>query len=343
MLGAAPPFGANDGDDDRRLELRGEAADGAPVVVWVEALAGELGGTALAHQYEAASSALADGSLVGAASAGHVVIALHEFRTDQHPADRSRLIANEVARFARDVLGCRVPTADDAPWCVEVTPSGLTARLYLAHVVSDLRAEELAVTPAALGVEGPEVTGFARASWPGPRTWGLRGDPHLWESLRRRFARSTRGYGPAGPSTRSWTSKPPCARGDDPRYDIGDRIHLNPIGYRRLAEAVDLAEVAPMPGSGAAPAPCATRSVRLRIVRGLRRATATAGGRRLRIVRRTGTSVTARVRPLPSARRLVRMRGLGPGGRRYVRTVRIAPCDPTWPGRARALTARSPV
>jgi Domain of unknown function (DUF6946) len=211
------------------LVLRGETADGAPVVVCVEAKAGEPLGATVAEQYETAKKALAAndrsnalarvqglverfcrfrpedprvgklryqlltawaGTLADAVEAAHAVFVVHEFRTDERPTDKSRVIAAELADFADAVLGCEIPTADALPWCVEVPRTAeATARLYLAHVVTDLRAEALSDKRTPDGVEGSgrEVTGFGAAFWPEPETWGLRGDPHLWRALRRRF------------------------------------------------------------------------------------------------------------------------------------------------------------
>lgn len=207
------------------LVLRGETADGSPVVVCVEAKAGEPLGATVAEQYESAKRALVSnersnalarvqdlverfcrfgpedprvgklryqlltawaGTLADATEAAHAVFAVHEFRTDERPTDKSRIIAAQLAEFADAVLGCEIPNADALPWCVEVPRTReVTARLYLAHVVTDLRAEALSAKRTADGVEGN--TGFGAAFWPEPEAWGLRGDPHLWRALRRRF------------------------------------------------------------------------------------------------------------------------------------------------------------
>jgi hypothetical protein len=211
------------------LVLRGETADGSPVVVCVEAKAGEPLGATVAEQVKTATKALVTndrsnalarveelvarlcrfdpgdprvgnlryqlltawaGTLADAAQAAHAVFAIHEFRTDERPTEKSRVIAAELSDFADAVLGVEIPTADAVPWCVEIPRvREVPARLYLAHVVTDLRADALAGQANHDGDEasGQPVSGFATAFWPEPDTWGLRGDPHLWRALRRRF------------------------------------------------------------------------------------------------------------------------------------------------------------
>jgi molybdenum cofactor cytidylyltransferase len=129
------------------------------------------------------------GTLADAAEAAHAVFVVHEFRTDDRPADKSRVITAELSDSADAVLGCEIPTADAVPWCVELPRvREVPARLYLAHVVTDLRGDALANKNTSDEVGGGrEVTGFGSAFWPEPETWGLRGDPHLWRALRRRF------------------------------------------------------------------------------------------------------------------------------------------------------------
>jgi molybdenum cofactor cytidylyltransferase len=51
-----------------------------------------------------------------------------------------------------------------------------------------LDARELAVL--WLGVQPREIMSFANVFFPRPSSWGLRGDPHLWDALSRRFAGS---------------------------------------------------------------------------------------------------------------------------------------------------------
>jgi hypothetical protein len=83
------------------------------------------------------------GTLADAAGAAHAVFALHEFRTDERPEDRSAHNRNELDRFADAVLGCELP-GRMPPWCVRVPDvEGINARLYIAHVVTDLRRDHL--------------------------------------------------------------------------------------------------------------------------------------------------------------------------------------------------------
>lgn len=88
------------------------------------------------------------GTLADAVDAAHAVFALHEFRTDNRPDDKSAINDAELARFAESILGCELPTAGTAPWCVRVpdTP-GVDAALYVAHAVTDLRSTALVRAP----------------------------------------------------------------------------------------------------------------------------------------------------------------------------------------------------
>ena len=166
------------------LVLRAATADGEPVVICVEAKAGEPLGATLAEQSKAAAKAkqinpnsnasarVTDlvtrlcrypvedkrvaavryqlltawaGTLVEAGAAMHAVLALHEFRTDQRPADKSSANRAELGRFGDVVLGCDLPASNTAPWCIRVPDApGVRAALYVAHVVTDLRATALA-------------------------------------------------------------------------------------------------------------------------------------------------------------------------------------------------------
>jgi uncharacterized protein DUF6946 len=166
------------------LVLRAATEDGEPVVVCVEAKAGEPLGATVAEQERAAAKAkranpdsqasarltdlvarlcrypIADprvaalryqlltawaGTLADAAGAAHAVFAVHEFRTDQRPDDKSMLIGAELANFADVVLGSDVPAPEALPWCVRVPGVlGIPATLYVAHLVTDFRAETVA-------------------------------------------------------------------------------------------------------------------------------------------------------------------------------------------------------
>ena len=141
------------------LVVRAATAAGEPVVVCVEAKAGEPLGVTVAEQARAATKArqanprsnaparLADlvarlsrypvtdhriartryqlltawaGTLADAADASHAVFALHEFRTDKRPDDKSAANGAELARFADAVLACELPAPGTVPWCVRV-------------------------------------------------------------------------------------------------------------------------------------------------------------------------------------------------------------------------------
>jgi hypothetical protein len=83
------------------------------------------------------------GTLSDAADAAHAVFVLHEFRTDERPEDRSAHNRTELDRFADAVLRCELP-GRMAPWCTRVPEvDGISAKLYVAHVVTDLRREHL--------------------------------------------------------------------------------------------------------------------------------------------------------------------------------------------------------
>ena len=170
------------------LLVRAVTADGEPVVVCVEAKAGEpLGATVAEQARDAAKSKQANansnasarptdlvtrlcryaiddprvatlryqlltawaGTLADAADAAHAVLAVHEFRTDERPDDKSMLSGAELDRFADAVLGCELPAAHDVPWCIRVpNADGIHAALYLAHLVTDLRSAALEAASA---------------------------------------------------------------------------------------------------------------------------------------------------------------------------------------------------
>jgi hypothetical protein len=174
-------YGGNVRNHD--LLLRAVTADAEPVVVCVEAKAGEPLGATVAEQARNAEKAravnpnsnastrLADlqkrlcryplddprvallryqlltawaGTLAEASQAAHAVFVLHEFRTDQRPEDKAAANGAELARFADAVLGCQLPDHDAIPWCVDVPGvANLDAQLYVAHVVTDLRSSTI--------------------------------------------------------------------------------------------------------------------------------------------------------------------------------------------------------
>jgi hypothetical protein len=83
------------------------------------------------------------GTLSDAAEAAHAVFVLHEFQTDERPDDRSAHNRNELDRFADAVLGCELP-GRMAPWCARVPDvEHVNTKLYIAHVVTDLRREHV--------------------------------------------------------------------------------------------------------------------------------------------------------------------------------------------------------
>jgi len=83
------------------------------------------------------------GTLSDAAGSAYAVFALHEFRTDERPEDKSPHNREELDRFAAVVLGCDLP-GRVAPWCARVPDvDGVDANLYVAHVVTDLRRDHL--------------------------------------------------------------------------------------------------------------------------------------------------------------------------------------------------------
>ncbi len=177
-------YGGNVRNHD--LLLHAVTADGEPVVVCVEAKAGEPLGATVAEQARSADKALAAnansnastrlanlqkrlcrypvddprvallryqlltawaGTLAEASEATHAVFVLHEFRTDQRPEDKAAANGAELARFADAVLGCQLPDHDAIPWCVDVPGvADLDAQLYVAHVVTDLRSSTIGNT-----------------------------------------------------------------------------------------------------------------------------------------------------------------------------------------------------
>jgi hypothetical protein len=84
-----------------------------------------------------------------AAQAAHAVFALHEFRTDDRPDDKSALNGADLARFADAVLDCELPDASAIRSCVRVPDvEGVPAALCVAHVVTDLRGAAVATGSA---------------------------------------------------------------------------------------------------------------------------------------------------------------------------------------------------
>lgn len=160
------------------LLLRARNADGEHVTVCVEAKAGEPLGATVADQHAAALVAksrnpasnaaarvtdLVDrycryplrdqrtsqlryqlltawaGTLEDAAASKHAVLAVHEFRTEQRPADKTAVNGAELERFADVVLGCTLPASTSTPWCVRVPDVvGVDTAFHVAHCVTNL-------------------------------------------------------------------------------------------------------------------------------------------------------------------------------------------------------------
>jgi len=78
------------------------------------------------------------------AEAAHAVLMVHELRTDQRPEDKTATHLADLGRFVTTVFDCELPSMDAMPWCFELpAPASMTARLYLAWAVTDLRATTL--------------------------------------------------------------------------------------------------------------------------------------------------------------------------------------------------------
>lgn len=94
------------------------------------------------HQF---LSALA-GTEAEAADAGadHAVLMLHDFITGQRCADKTVEHAMDWQRFWTTVFDREPPDPQHLPWFIEVpAPKTMTARLYLAWAVTDLRTSTL--------------------------------------------------------------------------------------------------------------------------------------------------------------------------------------------------------
>lgn len=77
------------------------------------------------------------------AGAGNAVVLVHDFRTDQRPNAAALEHDGEMSAFSNTVFGKGTPLSKGNPWCAQV---GVVAdapgvNLYLAHVITDLRAE----------------------------------------------------------------------------------------------------------------------------------------------------------------------------------------------------------
>jgi hypothetical protein len=78
--------------------------------------------------------------------AEHAVLMVHEFLTDERSdAEIVRDHDRELHNFATTVFGLEPPSAEHAPWCVDVSgmPWSGNRKLYLARAISDLRTSTL--------------------------------------------------------------------------------------------------------------------------------------------------------------------------------------------------------
>jgi hypothetical protein len=79
-----------------------------------------------------------------ASDARHAVLMLHTFLTDERPKEQSVKQFEDLKRFCQEVFDCEPRGTDQVPWCVEVrSPAGMSAKLYLAWAITDLRTQTL--------------------------------------------------------------------------------------------------------------------------------------------------------------------------------------------------------
>lgn len=179
-------FDAHGGNSrNHDLVVRASTTDGKPVVICVEAKAGEPLGSTVAKQRKTAAKAkqknakskaekrlhdLVDslghgdprvesvryqlltawaGTLASAAGSKRAVLVVHEFRTDARPKDKTAINGKALDLFADVVLKVQLPSDRAVPWCQRLPDVvGIDAALYLAHVVTDLTTK----TPKVAGV-----------------------------------------------------------------------------------------------------------------------------------------------------------------------------------------------
>jgi hypothetical protein len=95
-------------------------------------------------------------------------------------------------------LAHELPASDFQRICVHVrlrarrTPGASVGGRSVVQLTQAVAATPEAMELAAIWlgvqpVESRDAIGFDEAFAPRPETWGLRGDPHLWDALRRRF------------------------------------------------------------------------------------------------------------------------------------------------------------
>jgi hypothetical protein len=84
------------------------------------------------------------GTVASAGGFKHVVLAVHEFRTDARPKDKATANGKALDLFADVVIGFQLAPSRTVPWCQRLPDiAGIDAALYLAHVVTDLTTQTL--------------------------------------------------------------------------------------------------------------------------------------------------------------------------------------------------------
>ena len=115
------------------------------------------------HPYQLLTALAGTLSEAAAHEAGHAVLFVHEFLTDQR-RDATVLDdhLDDLQRFSTAVFGVEVPGHRALPWCLPVPslPEAPALRLYLAHAVTDLRERALSnrgVDPALAEIEADDL------------------------------------------------------------------------------------------------------------------------------------------------------------------------------------------
>jgi hypothetical protein len=78
--------------------------------------------------------------------AQHAVLMVHDFLTDERPnAEIVREHDRDLHNFVTTVFGLEPPSAQQAPWCIDVSgmPWSGDRKLYVARAISDLRTSTL--------------------------------------------------------------------------------------------------------------------------------------------------------------------------------------------------------
>ena len=95
-------------------------------------------------RYQLLSALAGTAAEADAAKAEHAVLLIHEFLTDQRPKDLTAKHMVELRQFCETVLNCQPPDDLEVPWCFEApAPDSMTAKLYIAWAVTDLRTTTL--------------------------------------------------------------------------------------------------------------------------------------------------------------------------------------------------------